>query len=99
MSYQGSFRITHYCKACNDPPGSTDTALGETPVKNETCALSKSLYKKYKGKTLTLGDYDYKIIDFHGQGDDIVDIYNGDCSECECDDCSDNDDIVDGEIN
>ena len=40
----------------------------------------------------------YVINDFHQRGKLIADIYNGDCDECECDECSDNDDLVDGGI-
>jgi hypothetical protein len=97
--YKGNFKITHYCKACNDPPGSTETASGEEPIKNGTCALDYSLYQKYKGCYLNLEWKGmYFINDFHRRGKSIVDIYNGDCDECECDYCSDNDEIIEGGI-
>ena len=97
--YTGTFRITHYCSACNDPPYSTETASGKTPMKNLTCALDYSLYKKFEGKYLNLtGKNMLEIIDFHRKGKNIVDIYNGDCDECECDYCSDNDKVLRGAI-
>lgn len=96
--YIGKFRITHYCKACNDPPGSNITASGE-PASRGTCALDYSLYKKYKGMFLNLEWKGmYLINDFHRRGKNIADLYNGDYDECECDDCSDNDKVLQGGI-
>ena len=40
----------------------------------------------------------YFINDFHLRGKSIVDIYNGDCKECESNYGSDNDDIIEGGI-
>ena len=40
----------------------------------------------------------YFINDLHRRGKSIVDIYNGDWDECECDYCSDNDEIIEGVI-
>ena len=97
--YQQKFKITHYCKACNDPPGSTETASGEPPHKNSTVALDKSLYDKYQGCMLNLSWKGmYVINDFHKRGKLIADIYNGDCDVCKCDECNDNGDLVDGGI-
>ena len=96
--YSNYFQITHYCKACNDPPGTNETKSGEKAYKG-SCAVSYPLFKKYDGMYICLqGLGNYYINDYHGKGNNIVDIYDGDMDYCRCDENDDNKKTFYGEI-
>ncbi len=51
--YRDYFTITHYCKACNDPPGNNETKSGRKAYKG-SCAVSYDLFKEYEGMYICL---------------------------------------------
>jgi len=81
----GKFTITCYCTACNDPKGSRATASGKTATAGTTCAVSSSLYKTNKNRTITIPEIGERVIqDYHGNSDDVIDVYVGECKTCRC---------------
>lgn len=84
-----NYRVKVYCSDCNSPRQSRDTASGKTATAGDTVAVSKSLYKKYEGRRILIeidnGESLMPYIqDFHGDSDDVLDIYIGERNDCRC---------------
>ena len=78
-----SYRLTCYCSACNSPPGSTQTASGIPATEGVTVAVHPSKYQKNKEIYID-GVGSRTIHDKHGNSPNVIDIYVGKCSHCNC---------------
>ena len=78
-----TYKITCYCSACNSPKGSTQTASGIPATAGVTVAVHKTKYQKNK-KIFIEGIGERKIQDKHGNTPDVIDVYVGNCSQCNC---------------
>ena len=76
-----SYRITCYCSACNG--NNTKTKSQETATAGVTVAVHRSKYSKNK-EIYIEGIGSRKIQDIHGNDEDVIDVYVGDCSTCKC---------------
>ena len=77
------YKITRYCSACNSPKGSRDTASGETATAGVTVAVHRTKYSKNKEIDIP-GIGKRKIQDKHGNGENVIDVYVGECETCNC---------------
>ena len=78
-----TYKITCYCSACNSPKGSTQTASGIPATAGVTVAVHPSKYQKNK-VIIIEGIGERKIQDKHGNTPDVIDVYVGNCSQCNC---------------
>ena len=78
-----TYRITCYCSACNSPKGSTQTASGIPATAGVTVAVHPSKYQKNKEINIE-GIGIRRIQDKHGNKPDVIDVYVGNCSHCNC---------------
>ena len=78
-----TYRITCYCSACNSPKGSTQTASGIPATEGVTVAVHPSKYQKNKEINIE-GIGIRRIQDKHGNKPDVIDVYVGNCSHCNC---------------
>ena len=78
-----TYKITCYCSACNSPKGSTQTASGIPATAGVTVAVHPTKYQKNK-EIYIEGIGQRKIQDKHGNTPDVIDVYVGNCSQCNC---------------
>ena len=78
-----TYKITCYCSACNSPKGSTQTASGIPATEGVTVAVHPSKYVKNKEINIE-GIGIRRIQDKHGNKPDVIDVYVGNCSHCNC---------------
>jgi hypothetical protein len=78
-----TYKITCYCSACNSPAGSTDTASGIAAKEGVTVAVHKTKYSKNKEIDI-IGIGKRKVQDKHGNSPDVIDVYVGECTKCNC---------------
>ena len=78
-----TYKITCYCSACNSPKGSTQTASGIPATAGVTVAVHPTKYQKNKVIFIE-GIGERKIQDKHGNTPDVIDVYVGNCSQCNC---------------
>jgi len=78
-----TYKITCYCSACNSPKGSTQTASGIPATAGVTVAVHRTKYQKNKVIFIE-GIGERKIQDKHGNTPDVIDVYVGNCSQCNC---------------
>ena len=78
-----SYKITCYCSACNSPKGSTQTASGQSAREGVTVAVHRSKYSK--NKQINIEGIGSRLIqDIHGNKENVIDVYVGNCSVCKC---------------
>ena len=78
-----TYKITCYCSACNSPKGSTQTASGIPATEGVTVAVHPSKYVKNKEINIE-GIGIRRIQDKHGNAPNVIDVYVGNRSKCNC---------------
>lgn len=76
--YAGTYKITHYCSACNTPPGSTQTSTGRYVVGYSVASSDFA-----PGTILIINGEEYRVDDC-GCAPGIVDKLVDDSNGCKC---------------